>query len=85
VNTTEIRAIVLETLAEVVPDLDPAGLDPDADLRDELDLDSMDTLTIVSRFEERLAITIPDRDVAGMDTLDATVTYLADRRAAAAT
>jgi acyl carrier protein len=79
VNSHELRALVIEVLTGIAPESDPAGVDPATDLRDELDLDSMDELNLITRVGERLAIDIPERDYDSMRTLDGAVDYLAAR------
>ena len=73
----EIRAAVLETLAEIAPEVDPAAVLPDVDLRDQLDIDSMDFLNFVIALHERLGVDIPERDYPKLGTLDAIVDYVA--------
>jgi acyl carrier protein len=76
----DMRSLVLETLGEIAPEADLDRLDPTGDLRDELDLDSMDLLNVTADLEERLGISIPERDYPRMRSLDATVAYLLDRQ-----
>jgi acyl carrier protein len=78
-NRDTIRTSVLASLAAVAPEADPAALAPSADLREALDIDSMDFLRFVVGLHERLHIDIPERDYAKVRTLDACVSYLAGR------
>lgn len=78
----DIRAAVLAELAEIAPDAAETELCGDADLRETLDLDSMDMLNLMTTLHERLGIAIPDRDQRHFTTLDGAVAYLADRLAA---
>jgi acyl carrier protein len=84
VNTTDPRDLLLEVLSGIAPETDPATIDPAEDLRDELDLDSMDELNMITRVSERLGIDIPERDYPSMRTFDGAVAYLAARTAAPA-
>jgi acyl carrier protein len=79
VNTHGLRALIIEVLSGIAPETNPATVDPTTDLRDELDLDSMDELNLITRISERLAIEIPERDYPRMRTLDGAVDYLAAR------
>ena len=54
--------VVLATLAQVVPEADLASLGPDAELRVEFDIDSMDFLNFVVGIDERTGVDIPERD-----------------------
>jgi acyl carrier protein len=82
-SDAELRELVVEILGDIAPEADPEGLDPTADLVDELDLDSMDLLNLVSGLEERLGVTVPERDYPEVRSLDGAVAYL-QRRAPAA-
>ncbi len=71
------RAAVLAAIARVAPDADTAGLAGDADLLDELLLDSMDLLNIVVAVHESTGVEIPERDYGKLGTLDDFAAYLA--------
>jgi acyl carrier protein len=79
VNTDDLRTLLIDVLSGIAPETDPAAVDPDADLRDELDLDSMDELTMITRVGERLGVEIPEADYPQLRTLDDAVAYLAGR------
>jgi acyl carrier protein len=72
----EIRATVLSTLAGIAPEVDPAEVAGDVDLRDQLDIDSMDFLNFVIALHEALGVDIPERDYPQLGTLDAIVDYV---------
>jgi acyl carrier protein len=74
----EIRSICVRELAKIAPDA-REHLDPGADLREELDLDSMDFLRFVTGLHDALGIDIPERDYRELASLDAAVAYLATR------
>jgi acyl carrier protein len=82
VNTDELRDLIFEVLGGIAPEADPTTADPSADLRDELDLDSMDELNLITRVSERLGIDVPERDYPQMRSLDGALAYLANRLAA---
>ena len=82
-TTDDLRDLVLEVLAEIAPEADAATLDPTEDLRDELDLDSMDELTMITELSERLGIDVPEADYPKLRSLQGAVEYLAGRLAAA--
>lgn len=71
-----IREVVLSALLRVAPEADPALLNPQANLRDQLDIDSMDFLNFIIRLHETLRVEIPERDYAKLSNLDAIVAYL---------
>ena len=75
----DARAIVRRCLDEIAPGAGAESLAPDADLRETLDLDSMDIFNLVAAVCEETGLDIPDRDLPGLLTLDA----FAERVAAA--
>ncbi len=70
------RTAVIASLAVIAPEADFENLPPDADLRDELDLDSMDFLNFVIGIHDRTGVEVPERDYPKLLTLDACVRYL---------
>jgi acyl carrier protein len=79
VSGEEIRSLVLEALAAVAPEADLAHLDPREDLREQLEIDSMDLLNLVIGVHERTGVEIPEADYPKLATLDSAVAYLAAR------
>jgi acyl carrier protein len=75
----EIRAAVLRSLQSVAPEADLSTLAGTADLRDALDIDSMDFLRFVVGVHEALGVDVPERDYPKIRTLDACVGYLASK------
>lgn len=76
----QIRDIVLHVLSRIAPEADTASLKPDADLRDELDLDSMDILRFVTALHSECHIDIPEADYSKMRTLNACVEYVVQKK-----
>jgi len=75
----QLRGIVLKALGEVAPELESESLDPKAELRDQLDLDSMDFLNFVLGLHKALDVDIPEADYRKLASLDACVAYLAEK------
>ncbi len=63
-----IRALH-QALSEVAPEADLAALSPDASLRRELDLDSMDFLNFVVRLHELLGVEVAEAEYGRMRSL----------------
>ena len=76
-NATDIRAAVLESLAEIAPEADLGALDENADLREQLDIDSFDFLNVIVAVHERTGVEIPERDYPKVVTLGEFVSYIA--------
>jgi len=77
VTRDELRAVALRVLGGIAPEADLAALDPGADLREWLDLDSMDFLNFLVGLHEATGIDVPESDYARLSTLEACVAYLA--------
>ncbi|OGA46795.1 MAG: phosphopantetheine-binding protein [Betaproteobacteria bacterium RIFCSPLOWO2_12_FULL_63_13] len=75
----KIRAIVVETLRGIAPELDESDLRSDRPLREQVDLDSMDWLNFLVGLHQRLRVEIPETDYRKLTTLDAVVAYLAQK------
>jgi acyl carrier protein len=75
-SQADIRAVVLEELGNIAPDIDLEKVDPAADLREALDIDSMDFLNLVTAIHHRLGIDIPELDYPKLVTLNGAVSYL---------
>ena len=73
----EITAALIDELGRIAPEIDPAGIDLAADLREQLDIDSMDFLNLVTALHERLNLDIPEIDYPDLTTLGHAVEYLA--------
>jgi len=80
----DVTAVLIDELGRIAPEIDATGIDPDADLREELDIDSMDFLNLVAALHERLDLDIPEIDYLNLATLGHAVDYLAQRLGAAA-
>ncbi len=80
-SAEEIRSAVLSILGGIAPEVDLAQVKPGADLREELDIDSMDFLRFVVGIAERLQVEVPEGDYPLIRTLDGCVAYLAGRGA----
>ena len=80
----EIRATVLRVLGDIAPEADLGALKPDVDLREQLDLDSMDILNFVVGLHAALGVEIPEAEYPKFATLDGGVEYLTARHATGA-
>ena len=78
-TSDEIRATLLRCLTEVAPEIADEEIDDDADLRDELDLDSMDILRWVQGIHKELGVEIPEEDYGKIATLGDAIDYVIAR------
>ena len=70
-NGSLVRAAIAKVLADIAPEADPAGLAPDANLRRELDLDSVDFQNLLAGLSKALGRDIPDRDAGSLVSIAA--------------
>ena len=75
----DITAVLIDELGRIAPETDASRLDPNAELRDELDIDSMDFLNLVAALADRLRIDVPEIDYPQLATLGRAIDYLAQR------
>jgi acyl carrier protein len=78
----DIRAVVLEELSNIAPEVDMSTVNPSVDLREELDIDSMDFLNFITAMDQRLGVNVPELDYPKLITLDGAVAYLQAKRSA---
>lgn len=78
-NRDEIQSRLTQILATIAPEMDPAALDPTLDLREQLDIDSMDLLNFITAIHKQLGVNIPEADYPLLTSLAACVDYVAER------
>lgn len=75
-NETETRQLAADVLGGIAPEADLASVGDDEDLREALDLDSMDFLNFVIGLAQRGKRSIPEADYPKLFTLRGLVGYL---------
>ena len=73
----EIRQIAIGILGDIAPDTDPSTLAGGQDIREGLDIDTMDFLNFVVALHQRTGVDIPEADYPKLFTLDGVARYLA--------
>lgn len=73
---------VCRQIRDIAPDADTEQLDPNDDMREALDLDSMDFLRLIEALSRELEVTIPEVDFARITRLSKMVDYLSARLSA---
>ena len=76
-----VRAAVVEVFHRLAPEADWDSVDPDHDLREQLDIDSMDYLNALITIDDRTGVEVPESDYGDVDTLAKLVAYIAKRAA----
>jgi acyl carrier protein len=75
----DYRAGYLEELTRVAPDIDAEMVGDDEHIQDDLELDSMDVLNLVTALHERFGVDIPEADYPKIATVALAVAYLAEK------
>ncbi|MDX5449832.1 MAG: acyl carrier protein [Actinomycetes bacterium] len=74
---------ILSGLADIVNEetgLDPAEVQMDKSFTDDLDIDSLSMMTIVTLAEEKFDVRIPDEKVKDLVTVDDAVSFITDNQ-----
>jgi acyl carrier protein len=72
----EVNQVVRDALSNIAPEVDLDGINPAKDLREQIDIDSVDFLNFVIGLHKALNIEIPDADAGKLTTLNGCVAYL---------
>ncbi len=76
ITEDQVRQIIIDIIAEIAPDEDSSNIKPEINLRDQLDLDSMDFLDIVMELRKQHSIEVPEADYPQLASLDSCAAYL---------
>lgn len=77
----ELRQAVLGVLKEIAPEADLSRLAPDAPIRDQLDIDSIDFMRLLIGVHEKLHVDVPESDYPKVAALTGLLDYLDARLA----
>jgi acyl carrier protein len=72
----QVQQIVIDIINEIAPDEETADLKPEVNLRDQMDLDSMDFLDIVMELRKQHGIEVPEEDYPKLASLQSCGEYL---------
>ena len=72
----DVLAVVREELGNIAPEIDLDTIAGSADLREAMDIDSMDFLNFITAVHQRLGVDVPELDYPKLFTLDGAVKYL---------
>jgi len=75
----QVRQALLDSILAVAPEADFNEVRPDRPVRDQLDIDSFDFLTLLEHLHDRIGVNVPETDYGRMMTLDGSVDYLLSR------
>jgi acyl carrier protein len=75
-TSEEARRLILDAIAEVAPEADLEHIDVEQHLQEQLDLDSMDFLAILTTIGEQTGLDLPESDYPRLAALGPAVDYL---------
>lgn len=75
-DSNEIKALIIEELSNIAPEIEADEVPDNQDMREALDLDSMDFLNLVIAVSKRTQVAIPEADYAKVLTLNAMISYV---------
>ncbi|MFB1033797.1 MAG: acyl carrier protein [Sinobacterium sp.] len=80
-NTQQsLKDLVCKLILDIAPEADVQSLDPNEELRDELDLDSMDFMNLLGLIVKETGVNVPENDYAKVNSLQSLIEYIATRR-----
>ncbi|CAB4877856.1 MAG: acyl carrier protein [Actinobacteria bacterium] len=74
-----VRALVLDEVLRIAPDIEPSALDDTADLRRTADLDSLDFQTLIEAIAARTGVVVPEGDYQQVRSLQGMTDYISSR------
>ncbi len=78
-NAEDICKLAIGILSDIAPETDPSTLGGDEDIREALDIDSMDFLNFVTALNKQTGIPIPEEDYPRLFTLGGVADYLSGK------
>ncbi len=75
-NDQELKATLVGLLRKIAPDVDPAELRMDDELREVYGIDSYDFLQFIIGLDETFGIETPEEDYGKITTLNALLAYI---------
>jgi len=76
-KTVNVEQEIIAALREVAPEAETDELEGGVNLRDQIDMDSVDFLNFVTALERRLDVKIPEQDYPKLSSLDGCRRYVA--------
>lgn len=72
----QVKQTVINIINEIAPDENTSNLKSEVNLRNQMDLDSMDFLDIVMELRKQHGIEVPEEDYPKLASLDSCADYL---------
>ena len=78
-SVEELKRQIILSIQEVAPEIGESDIDPDEDIREECDIDSMDFLNFLADLKNATGVNIPEVDYPQVMTLNKMVDYLSEK------
>ena len=78
-TSQDLQQRIVALLTAIAPDIDPATIDPEQELRDQFDFDSMDRLHLATAICKDFHIDIPEHDYPELASLRKACDYVAKK------
>jgi acyl carrier protein len=75
----EIKESIIQEILRVAPEIDKEEIKPNENLQRSLEIDSFDSLKVLTALSEKFGIEIPEKDYSKVDTLEHTAKYISER------
>ncbi len=75
-NKQGLKAVISRIILDIAPEADIESLDPNEDLREELDLDSIDFMKLLESLTLETGIAISESDYEKVNTLQTMINYI---------
>lgn len=74
-----IPSLIADAIKHIAPEIDMSEIDPDEDLREECDLDSMDFLNLLTSLKKSTEVSIPESDYNKVRSYNQLLQYIEAR------
>ena len=74
-----MRSKIINSFAEIAPEIEEIQIDDRTDIREQLDLDSVDMMNCIIKIEEDFSIEIENQDYPLFMTLEGAMSFIAER------
>lgn len=75
----DVKKIIIEEILNVAPDLEGGDIAPDVNIQRTYEIDSFDSLRILTALGKRLGVEVPEADYSKVDTLENMAEYFLER------
>lgn len=79
-NKHRLKTLISRIILDIAPEADIESLDPNEDLREELDLDSIDFMRLLESLTLETGIVISESDYEKVNTLQSMIEYIESKK-----